>query len=238
MKVTFLKEAKVVAAVVLAVGIALGGWFVRSGVVAVAERGRNVTVKGLAVRVVDADQVYWPIVFKEVGNDLPALHKRINAVSDIIVKFLKEGGLTDDEISINAPQVRDCIADPYYDTKTDRYNISNTITVSSKQVDKVRKLMQRQGELLSQGVAIIASDYQNYVRFEYTGLGDIKSTLMDEAIANARVTANQFATVSGSTLGGITEASQGQISIEDLDSTTPYRKQIRLVTTITYALHD
>ena len=96
MKLTFLKEAKVVAAVVLAVGIALGGWFVRSGVVAVAERVRNVTVKGLAVRVVDADQVYWPIVFKEVGNDLPALHKRINTVSDIIVKFLKEGGLTDD----------------------------------------------------------------------------------------------------------------------------------------------
>lgn len=233
-----LKDVKVIAAAILAIGIAAGGWFLRSGVVAMAERGRNVTVKGLAVREVDADQVYWPIVFKEVGNDLPTLHKRINTVSQIIVKFLKDGGLTDDEISINAPQVRDCIADPYYDTKTDRYNISNTITVSSKKVDKVRTLMQRQGELLQQGVAIIASDYQNYARFEYTGLGDIKSTLMDEAIANARITADQFATVSGSTLGGIIEASQGQISIEDLDSTTPYRKQIRLVTTITYALHD
>lgn len=233
-----MKDAKVIAAIILAVGIALGGWFLRSGVVAMAERGRNVTVKGLAVREVDADQVYWPIVFKEVGNDLPTLHNRINNVKDIIVQFLKDGGLTDDEISVNAPEVRDLNADPYYDRKTERYNITNTITVSSKQVDKVRTLMQRQGELLQQGVAIIASDYQNYARFEYTGLSDIKSTLMDEAIANARLTADQFANVSGSSLGGIIEASQGQISIDDLDPTTPYRKQIRLVTTITYALHD
>lgn len=233
-----MKDAKVIAAIILAVGIALGGWFLRSGVVAMAERGRNVTVKGLAVREVDADQVYWPIVFKEVGNDLPTLHNRINNVKDIIVQFLKDGGLTDNEISVNAPEVRDLNADPYYDRKTERYNITNTITVSSKQVDKVRTLMQRQGELLQQGVAIIASDYQNYARFEYTGLSDIKSTLMDEAIANARLTADQFANVSGSSLGGIIEASQGQISIDDLDPTTPYRKQIRLVITITYALHD
>lgn len=233
-----MKDAKVIAAIILAVGIALGGWFLRSGIVAMAERGRNVTVKGLAVREVDADQVYWPIVFKEVGNDLPTLHKRINNVNQIIVKFLKDGGLTDEEISVNAPEVRDLNADPYYDRKTERYNISNTITVSSKQVDKVRALMLRQGELLQQGVAIIASDYQNYARFEYTGLSDIKSALMDEAIANARLTADQFAAVSGSSLGGIIEASQGQISIDDLDATTPYRKQIRLVTTITYALHN
>ncbi len=233
-----LKDAKVIAALILAIGIAAGAWFLRSGVVAMAERGRNVTVKGLAVREVDADQVYWPIVFKEVGNDLPTLHKRISSVNQIILKFLKDGGLTDNEISVNAPEVHDCFADSYYDRKGDRYNISNTITVSSKQVDKVRALMLRQGELLQQGVAIVASDYQNYARFEYTGLNDIKSTLMDEAIANARLTADQFATVSGSSLGGIIQASQGQISIENLDSTTPYRKQIRLVATITYALHD
>ena len=94
-----LKDAKVIAALILAIGIAAGAWFLRSGVVAMAERGRNVTVKGLAVREVDADQVYWPIVFKEVGNDLPTLHKRINNVNQIIVKFLKDGGLTDEEIS-------------------------------------------------------------------------------------------------------------------------------------------
>ena len=63
-----LKDAKVIAALILAIGIAAGAWFLRSGVVAMAERGRNVTVKGLAVREVDADQVYWPIVFKEVGK--------------------------------------------------------------------------------------------------------------------------------------------------------------------------
>ena len=51
-----------------------------------------------------------------------------------------------------------------------------------------------------------------------------------------RKTADQFAEASGSSLGGILSAGQGQFEIEDRDSNTPYIKKVRVVTTVTYSL--
>ena len=61
---------------------------------------------------------------------------------------------------------------------------------------------------------------------------------MQEAIANAETTAQQFAKNSHSKLDKIVSADQGQFSIEDRDSNTPYIKKVRVVTTVTYSLKD
>ena len=102
----------------------------------------------------------------------------------------------------------------------------------------MRKILARQGELLKDGIAIVSGDYENPIRYEYTGLNDIKGKMMDQAITNASATAQQFATVSRSKLSRIESASQGQFSIEDRDSNTPYIKKVRVVTTITYSLEN
>ena len=56
------------------------------------------------------------------------------------------------------------------------------------------------------------------------------------SINNAQATAEQFATDTKSDLGDIRSAQQGQFSIEDRDSNTPYIKKIRVVNTMTYSL--
>ena len=61
---------------------------------------------------------------------------------------------------------------------------------------------------------------------------------MDEAIRNARITAEQFAATSESRLGKIVKADQGQFSIENRDSNTPYIKKLRVVTTVSYSLKN
>ena len=66
----------------------------------------------------------------------------------------------------------------------------------------------------------------------------MKPKMMEEAIANAQKTAQQFAQNSNSTLSKIISADQGQFSIEDRDTNTPYIKKVRVVTTITYSLKD
>ena len=62
--------------------------------------------------------------------------------------------------------------------------------------------------------------------------------MMQEAIKNAELTARQFAENSSSELGKITNASQGQFSIDDRDANTPYIKKVRGVITVTYSLKD
>ena len=62
--------------------------------------------------------------------------------------------------------------------------------------------------------------------------------MIAEATRNAREAANKFAADSDSRLGKIKTATQGQFSITDRDSFTPWIKNVRVVTTVTYYLQD
>ncbi len=222
------------------IGMVLLGLCIKGGIDNFANKDRQVTVKGLAEQEVPADKVTWPISTKEIGDDLPALYAKINQTNQIIRQFLKAGGIKDDEITTVAPTVIDLNAERYNENRRPyRYNITSTITVSSNQVDRVRQLMARQGELLQKGIAIVEGDYDApKVKYELVSFPSMKGKMMTEAIKNAEATAQQFAENSHSTLNKITRADQGQFSIDDRDDNTPHIKKVRVVTTVTYSLKD
>ena len=119
-----------------------------------------------------------------------------------------------------------------------RYNITSTIIVASSNVKLVRSIIAKQGELLQEGIAIVDGGYENPIKYEYVAFRKMKPKMMEEAIANAEQTAEQFAKNSHSTLNKIVGADQGQFSIDDRDENTPYIKKVRVVTTVTYSLKD
>ena len=230
---------KLLQAAILAVSIAFLGLCIKWGIDDFANKDRNVTVKGLAEKEVEADKVTWPIPTKELGNDLPELYQRINTTTAKVKAFLKQHGIKDDEINVNAPVVIDLNADQYSNNNRGfRYNITSTITVTSQNVKLVRSIMAKQGELLKQGVAVLDGGYENRITYEYVGFKKMKPQMMQEAIKNAEATAQEFATNSNSKLNKITRADQGKFSIDDRDANTPYIKKVRVVTTITYSLKD
>lgn len=226
-------------AAIVAVGMVVLGLCIKWGMDDIASKDRRVTVKGLAEREVEADKVTWPILTKELGNDLPQLYHNIKATTSKVTAFLKSNGVKDSEISVNAPVVIDLNADRYNSTPHDyRYNITSTVTVTSHNVKLIRSIIDRQGELLQQGVAIVDGDYDTKVQYEYVSFTKMKPKMMQEAIKNAEQTAKQFAENSDSKLDKIQTADQGQFSIEDRDNNTPYIKKVRVVTTVTYSLKD
>ena len=229
-----------VEAIILSIGLLLLGVFIERGFSEFAGRDRSVNVKGLAEMEVPADKVTWPLVYKSLGNDLNALYEEIKRSNRTITEFLKEKGLTDKEISINAPVIVDMKAERYGNNQDSpyRYNVTTVITVTSNKVDLVRGLITEQGELLKRGIAITTGDYQYNIQYEYTGLNTIKPQMIEEATKNARQAAEKFAKDSGSTLGKIRHANQGQFSISDRDPNTPHIKKVRVVTTIDYSLED
>ncbi len=226
-------------ALILAIGLMVGGTFVQNGLRKLSTRNRVVTVKGLAEMEVKADKVTWPLVYKVLGNDMSVLYNEIKDSNRKITEFLKSKGIKDEEISINAPEIIDTKAERYNSSvQPYRYNVTTVITVTSKQVDLVRKLINEQSELLKQGIAIISGEYRYNVTYAYTSLNDIKPKMIEEATKNARMAAEKFAKDSESSLGSIQKAYQGQFSIENRDEYTPYIKQVRVVTTIDYTLED
>jgi hypothetical protein len=234
-----MQHKEILSAAIIAAGICVLGWFVKAGIDDFVDKDRRVSVKGLAEQEVPADKVTWPIVSKEVGNDLPGLYDRIGATQAKIKTFLTAGGIQADELTENAPSVVDLGAREYADHNMRyRYIVTSVITVTSKDVAKVRGIMARQGDLLKEGVAIVDGGYENPVKYEFVAFREMKPKMMQEAIANAEKTAEQFAENSHSRLNKIISADQGQFSIDDRDSNTPWIKKVRVVTTITYSLKN
>ena len=116
------------------------------------KKDRSVTVKGLAEIEVPANKVTWPLVYKSLGNDLGRLYDDIKRSNQTITGFLKEKGLTEQEISVNAPEIIDLAAERYGNNQNpaNRYNVTTVITVTSDKVDLIRGLISEQGELLKE----------------------------------------------------------------------------------------
>ena len=229
-----------VEATILAVAIVVFGTFVKNSLDRFTDKERVVTVKGLSEREVPADKVIWPLIYKELGNDPADIYQRIEKKNATVMDFLKKHGLTDNEISINPPQVKDRFADSWsQENILNRYVASSVIIVNSTQVDLVRNIMQKQAELMKIGIALISEDYgNNMVKYEFTGLNEIKPEMVEESTKNARATAEKFAKDSDSELGKIRRATQGQFSITNRDNNTPHIKNVRVVSTIEYYIRD
>ena len=167
------------------------------------------------------------------------LYSQIESTNNAITSFLKSNGIPESEFSVNAPQVNDLQADRYGNqTVPYRYIVTTVVVVTSSQVKKINELMEKQTQLMQQGIAVVAGDYNYQTLYEFTDLNKVKPEMIAEATKNAREAANKFAEDSESRLGKIKTASQGQFSIEDRDQYTPYIKRVRVVSSIQYYLKD
>ena len=227
-------------ALILCVGLIIMGACIADGLTSAFQSDRIVTVKGLSEREVPADKVIWPLVYKELGNDPAEMYERLASKNRKVIDFLKEKGIAEKEICESAIQVSDRQADSYDQNNVlYRYKATSVITVTSSQVELIRKIMQSQSELMKMGIALVTEEYgTNIVKYEFTGLNKIKPDMIEESTKNARATAEKFAKDSESKLGKIRSASQGQFSIDNRDSNTPYIKRIRVVSTIEYYIED
>lgn len=227
-------------AIILCIGLIIMGACIADGLTSAFQSDRIVTVKGLSEREVPADKVTWPLVYKELGNEPAEMYNRLATKNRQVIDFLKEKGISENEISESAIQVSDRQADSYDQNNIlYRYKATSVITVTSSQVELIRKIMQSQSELMKMGIALITEEYgTNTVKYEFTGLNDIKPDMIEESTKNARATAEKFAKDSDSKLGKIRKASQGQFSIDNRDANTPYIKRIRVVSTIEYYIED
>lgn len=226
-------------AAIIAMGLIILGLSIKGGIEYFKDRDRVVSVKGLAEMEVPANKVTWPLMFKDLGDNLPTLYNNIRAKNSAIINFLKTKGITIKEISIAAPEIIDMQAERYSSTPSPfRYNVTSVITVTSNNVPLVRSLISQQSELLKQGIALTAGDFRFNVVYDFTKLNNIKPQMIENATKNARTSAEKFAKDSDSKLGKIKTADQGQFTITDRDPNTPYIKNVRVVTTIEYYLED
>lgn len=228
-----------IAGLLVAIGLALAGWFAGQGMAKLRTADRYVTVKGSAEKIVDADLLVWPLSQTVGGNELDTVQAQLNANTATIRSFLGGAGFKDDEIVISPPRLEDRWAYSYgEDRPPERYRYSNTVTLRTSRVNEALGALRRSGEIVAKGVMLNTEEGAGGPAFAYTKLNQIKPALIAEATGNARQSAEQFAKDSGARLGGIRSANQGIVSIENRDAGSPQIKKIRVVTTVEYFLRD
>lgn len=221
----------------LMIGLVVGALLLGNAIRASRADDRVVSVKGLCEREVKADKVICPFAYKEGGDNLQQLYRTIEEKNGVIIEFLKDAGISEEEITIAAPKVVDTRTEWSGSQNRYAYIVTSVVTVCTDKVDEIIALQSRQGELLQRGIATAASwEYQTV--YSFTKLNDTKPAMIETATKNARETAEKFAADSNSKLGKIKRATQGQFSITDRDSNTPYMKNVRVVTSVDYYLKD
>jgi hypothetical protein len=229
--------AAVLAALLLAAGLIGLGALLSSGLQRFKATERTVEVKGLAEREVPANLAIWVIQHVDADNEMAGLYGRLESRNAAIQAFLKSQGFDDVEITISPPAVTDRQARDYGDQNVKlRYSGRSSVTVYTPKVDAVRKALGALGELGKQGVAVSGDGPS--VQYVFTGLNDIKPAMIEQAVKNARESAGKFAADTGSELGKLKRAFQGQFSIEDRDVSTPHIKRVRVVSTLEYYLQN
>ncbi|MBQ0015833.1 MAG: SIMPL domain-containing protein [Bacteroidales bacterium] len=219
----------------IATAIILGAAFV-IGILTFKSYDRCVSVHGSCEREVKADRAIFPIQFTETGDNLAALHTKVEENCNIIEEWLHGYGITDEEYTIAAPNITDNYALSYTTNAKSRYCVTTTISLYTTKVDSVIELKKHLTDLIGKSIAVKTGDWENPIEFLFEHLNDIKPDMIKEATQNARAAAEQFAADSHSRLGKIANASQGYFTIENRDQLTPQIKKVRVVTSITYNL--
>ncbi|MEO7136100.1 MAG: SIMPL domain-containing protein [Gemmatimonadales bacterium] len=238
-------DGTALSAFVLAVGLALGGWFVGHGFLRGRTASRYVEVKGLAERQVAADLALWPLRFVSTGNDLSVAQAEITKDTRAVYTFLSRHGIDTAAVQLLALEVSDAEANRFQGERGGtRFVIQQTVMVRSDKPEVVLAASQRVSELVSAGVILSSSGEYGVggPTFVFTKLNQLKPAMVAEATANARAAAQQFAADSRTSLGDIRYANQGIFVILPRDQAPgvneggQLQKIVRVVSTVQYLL--
>lgn len=193
-----------------------------------SNQGAYVEVKGLSEKIVKADVAIWSMNFEVKSNDIDSLYANIDKNTKAVKAFLIAKGFEESEINIAPVNI-------YQDTYSGslfRYNSGTQLSVYTKKVDLVKSASKDTLSLVKEGVTL----NQNSIEFQFSDINSVKPEMLAEAIKNAKTSALQFATESGSRLGAISRGNQGVFDITDKDPGSPEFKKIRVVSSLRFLL--
>jgi hypothetical protein len=229
-------------AFLLALGIAVGGYFISQTMYNAKVALNTAEAKGLAERRVESDRADWKVgltVSGKAREDIPDLYLEAERHQKTIIGLLMEGGFEEDEIEIG---VLNYVYREYRDEDQalvdEKHQLVGSINVETDKVRLISAVRSSVNKLIGQGI-----DIQNKApAYRFTKLNEIKPEMLREATKNARIAATEFSDNAGVSVGGIRSARQGGFIIRDAGEsygdTAKIEKDVRVVTTITFYLTD
>ena len=216
----------------------------------------RITVKGVAERRIKADKALINIVISDKNENLDELKKSISEKEKLTTDLIKNLKIDSNDYSIgnlriqpnyieassNVKQQTTAISTPIIqNAKISDYEGVETISIVTKDIDKVEEFFQKLLELKLQSNNIQINEPEFFI----TNIERYKKDMVVDASRNAEIRAIEMLKVNNNEIGGLKNISQGQFEI--LEDTEDVRKineneanqiykKMRVVVTATYLI--
>ena len=216
----------------------------------------RITVKGVAERRIKADKALINIVISDKNENLDELKKSISEKEKLAIDLIKNLKIDSNDYSIgnlriqpnyieassNVKQQTTAISTPIMqNAKISDYEGVETISIVTKDIDKVEEFFQKLLELKLQSNNIQINEPEFFI----TNIERYKKDMVVDASRNAEIRAIEMLKVNNNEIGGLKNISQGQFEI--LEDTEDVRKineneanqiykKMRVVVTATYLI--
>ena len=186
------------------------------------DRAGGLSATGSASVDFESDLVIWRGSFNTHNYTTEAAFRQIKKDAASVKKYLTDNGIDESEIVLSSISVSQREKDVYSDdgeyrySEFDGYDLTQQITVTSNDLDKVEKVSRDITDLLESGIEFYSDSPEYYC----TTLDDVKLDLIGKATENARDRINIIANGSGAKLGKLVNSSLGVFQITAINSGT------------------
>lgn len=209
--------AFILVALILSAGLIISTFIVTDGIVEI-KGNRSITVTGSAKQQIKSDLIEWTGSFSCQSQLMPEAYTKLKADSEKIKKYLKEKGISEEDMvfsSIDTNPVHEVNYNGQYTNNIIAYRLYQRVQISSTDVDKLSRIAREATELINEGIEFQSFSPQYY----YTKIADLKVSMLAEATKDAKNRAEQISQNTGSNIGALKSAKMGVFQITPLYST-------------------
>ena len=178
---------------------------------------KGITVTGSSSKIVTSDSASLSFDISAKALNKNAAYKTISNQLPQVVAYLKEAGFSKDDIDIkpqNGYETYKYAPNGVMTNEVSHYNLSQNITVSSKDVQKIKTLSNDLAKLIDKGININVYEPQYF----YLKLADDKVVLLKEASVDAKERASAMLKATNNRVGKINSVKMGVFQITPVDS--------------------
>lgn len=210
--------------ILFAVAIIVASYLLGNAIINRNRPQGTIHVTGLGEKNFTSDLIVWEGNFTRESKDLKAAYADLERDRTAVTNYLKSKGITEGQLVFNAVSTNPVYEQNYtasgnYAGQTfTGYQLSQTLVIESKEVEKVEKISREITELLNQGITF----YSQPPRYYYTQLESLKLEMVAKATEDGRVRAERIAENSNSKLGNLITANMGVFQITGQNSGEDY----------------
>ncbi len=189
-----------------------------------AKKEGTISTTGLGEKSFTSDLIVWEGKFGTDNIDLKEAYAKLETDKKHVLNYLKSKGVKEEDLIFSAVKTSENQKSnyspdgKYLGNEFEGYNLSQSVQIQSKEVEKIERISREVTELLNQGIQF----YSKPPRYYYTKLADLKVEMISKATEDARIRAEKISEFSGGELGDLKSAKMGIFQITGLNSDEDY----------------